>query len=132
ERLRKALEAKGSQEEAKKHETGHRAVVRSYRATSRVLGSVFGCILPTPARPQGPIARPGGCEVKGAIFLTVRRHYVPRDRTVSSGRIKIKAKNGISIFRSRSKALTWPNSTYMKKEQLKHKGDFPLGSFLRI
>ncbi|MED6187644.1 hypothetical protein PIB30_078339 [Stylosanthes scabra] len=49
ERLKKALEAKGSQEEAKKHEIGH-------RTTSRVLGSVLGCILPTPARPHCPIA----------------------------------------------------------------------------
>ncbi|MED6177276.1 hypothetical protein PIB30_096629 [Stylosanthes scabra] len=56
ERLRKVLEAKGSQEKAKKHQTGHRAVARSYRATSRVNGSVSGCILPIPVRPYGLIA----------------------------------------------------------------------------
>ncbi|MED6173037.1 hypothetical protein PIB30_055549 [Stylosanthes scabra] len=60
--LRKALEAKCSQEEAKKHETGHRAVARSYRATSRVPVSVSGCIRPTPARSRS-------CEVKAAIIV---------------------------------------------------------------
>ncbi|MED6224058.1 hypothetical protein PIB30_080117, partial [Stylosanthes scabra] len=121
ERLRKALEAKGSQEEAKEHETGHRAVVRSYRATSRVPGSVSRCILPIPARLHGLTARPRGCEVKLQSLLTVRPHRVPCDRTVPSVRIKIKAKDGISSFRAKSKALARPNSTYMKKEQLKHK-----------
>ncbi|MED6197441.1 hypothetical protein PIB30_056507 [Stylosanthes scabra] len=43
ERLRKELEAKGSQEEAKNHETGH-------RVTSSVPGSVSECILLTPAQ----------------------------------------------------------------------------------
>ncbi|MED6188242.1 hypothetical protein PIB30_084147, partial [Stylosanthes scabra] len=50
ERLRKELEAKGSQEEAKNHETGHRVVARSYHATSSVPGSISGCILLTPAQ----------------------------------------------------------------------------------
>ncbi|MED6185910.1 hypothetical protein PIB30_061681 [Stylosanthes scabra] len=38
-------------------------------STSRVPGSVMGCILPTPTRPHGLIARPRGCEVKAAIFV---------------------------------------------------------------
>ncbi|MED6189392.1 hypothetical protein PIB30_095598 [Stylosanthes scabra] len=64
-----------------------------------------------------------GAKSKLQFLLTVRRHGVLRDCTVPSGRIKIKAKNGISSFWARSKALARPNSTYMKKEQLKHKGN---------
>ncbi|MED6209118.1 hypothetical protein PIB30_051598, partial [Stylosanthes scabra] len=77
ERLRKALEAKGSQEEAKEHETRHRAVARPYRVTTRVPGSVSGCIMPILARPHGLTTRPRGCEVKAAIFVdraTARYH----------------------------------------------------------
>ncbi|MED6199816.1 hypothetical protein PIB30_079443, partial [Stylosanthes scabra] len=66
------------------------------------------------------------------FLLTVRLHGVPRERTVPSSRIKIKAKNGISSFRARFKALARPNSTYMKKEQLKHKGEIPIRIILRI
>ncbi|MED6163969.1 hypothetical protein PIB30_085113 [Stylosanthes scabra] len=60
---------RGSEEEAKKYKTGHHAVARSYCSTSRVPGSVSGCILPTPARPHSPIARPRGCEVNAAFLL---------------------------------------------------------------
>ncbi|MED6197475.1 hypothetical protein PIB30_056832, partial [Stylosanthes scabra] len=68
-----------------------------------------------------------GAKSKLQSLLTVRPHRVPHDRTVPSGRIKIKAKNGISSFRARSKALTRPNSIYMKEEQLKHNNtNFPL------
>ncbi|MED6124930.1 hypothetical protein PIB30_063670 [Stylosanthes scabra] len=75
---------------------------------------------------HGPIARPRGCEVNVAFLLTGRPRGVPRDRTVPSGRIKIKVKNGISSLRARSKALARPNSIYMKKGQLKHKGRIPI------
>ncbi|MED6169067.1 hypothetical protein PIB30_017819 [Stylosanthes scabra] len=67
--LRKALEAKDLQKEAKNHETGYRTVARSYRATSSVPGSVSRSILPTPTRPHDPIARLRGCEVKAATFV---------------------------------------------------------------
>ncbi|MED6160579.1 hypothetical protein PIB30_052738 [Stylosanthes scabra] len=68
-----------------------------------------------------------GAKSKLQSLLTVQPHRVRRVRTVPSGRIKIKARNGISSFRARSKALERPNSTYMKEEQLKHNNtNFPL------
>ncbi|MED6200700.1 hypothetical protein PIB30_087842 [Stylosanthes scabra] len=44
-------------------------------------------------------------KVKAAHLLTVRPHGVSCDPTVPSGRIKIKAKIGISNFRARAKPL---------------------------
>ncbi|MED6128194.1 hypothetical protein PIB30_095227, partial [Stylosanthes scabra] len=130
ERLRKVLEAKGSQEEAKKHETGHRAVARSYRATSRVPGAFSDAFYQRPRDRTVPSRDHAGAKSKLQYLLTVRQHGVPRDRTVPFDRTKIKDKNGISSFRARSKALARPNPTYMEKEQLKHKKDFLLGSIL--
>ncbi|MED6127286.1 hypothetical protein PIB30_086674 [Stylosanthes scabra] len=69
-----------------------------------------------------------GAKSKLQSLLTVQPHHVPRDRTVPSGRTKIKAKNGISNFRARLKALARPNSTYMKEKQLKHKTPIPIRS----
>ncbi|MED6161481.1 hypothetical protein PIB30_061093 [Stylosanthes scabra] len=98
------------------------------------------------ARPHGPIVRPrvslgafqthsekcprdrapSPCNHTSAksklhLLLTERPLGVSHGRMVPSGRIKIKAKNRISSFQARSKALARPNSTYMKEEQLKHK-----------
>ncbi|MED6112646.1 hypothetical protein PIB30_063493, partial [Stylosanthes scabra] len=66
ERLRKALEAKGLQEEAKKHETGHHAVARSYRAPHVSLGAFRDAFCQYPRHRTVSLRR---FEVKAATFV---------------------------------------------------------------
>ncbi|MED6175949.1 hypothetical protein PIB30_083187 [Stylosanthes scabra] len=95
----------------------HSPIVRPHVS----LGAFRDAFCQYPCDRMVPLCNRVGAKSKLKSLLTVRPHRVPRDRTVPSGRIKIKAKNGISSFRAKTKALARPNSTYMKEEQLKNK-----------
>ncbi|MED6139785.1 hypothetical protein PIB30_087222, partial [Stylosanthes scabra] len=79
----------------------HGPLVRPHES----LGAFRDEFCPHPHDCTVPSCDRAGTKSKLHILLSVRPHGVPCDRTVPSGRIKIKAKIGISSFRARSKPL---------------------------
>ncbi|MED6127557.1 hypothetical protein PIB30_089170, partial [Stylosanthes scabra] len=98
ERLRKALEAKGSQEEAKKHETEHRAVARSYRGTSRVPGKFLDAFCQHMRDCTVPSRDRAGTKSKLQFLFTVRRHSVRATARYRLTKLKSKLKVEFQVF----------------------------------
>ncbi|MED6213739.1 hypothetical protein PIB30_096214 [Stylosanthes scabra] len=86
---------RGSQEE---RDTGHRAVTRSLVCHRVSLGAFRDEVCPDPYDRIIPLCVRTSTKSKLHVLLTVRPHGILRNHTVPSGRIKIKAKNGISSF----------------------------------
>ncbi|MED6146965.1 hypothetical protein PIB30_039649 [Stylosanthes scabra] len=99
--IRKAKKNMGvmiDKRKVKKRETGH-------RMTARDLGSYLGGSCPHRAPARLSLATTQWMVNSVTAVDCATAHPPPCDRTVASGRIKMKAKNGIPNFRARAKPL---------------------------